>query len=329
VDDPYYNEPGTSPSRDKVSARQYVHMVREATIRHAIAGQLGKPSSIWKSVILDHFALTKGQIYEMAAKWVEEAPEVAAPCGYGDVGCKGIRSTMREAYREMQMAFDKLTFVKYLNDFESKFYPEDGEYDDDDEDIDDEDTDDEDEMKEESKQSEEKEDQEKLFLLELALKDPSIPMSKKQLKKLSQEDRQRRQEVEEEQYMNTLYQMCLKDASILNLFPSRVQKNEDFLKRVLAGNCQLLQYVSSVELMLKLIDSLPLPTEAMKIISLPEKEESKNNNSHNNNNNNTFSTFSFNPAPVSNAKSQYAFDFDYSESSEDSDVDENENENRL
>jgi len=65
VDEPYYNEPGTSPSRDKVSATQYKHMVREATLRHPIAGQLNNPSPIWKSVILDHFNLVKPQIYKI------------------------------------------------------------------------------------------------------------------------------------------------------------------------------------------------------------------------------------------------------------------------
>ena len=118
VDEPYYNEPGIG--QDNVSATQYKHMVREATLRYAIVGHLNNPSPIWKSVIRDHFNLVKPQICKVAAKWVKEAPEVASRCSYGNVGCQGIRSTMEEAYHLVQQAFDQLPIVQNLNDIESK-----------------------------------------------------------------------------------------------------------------------------------------------------------------------------------------------------------------
>mmetsp|Transcript_37843 Transcript_37843/g.50247 ORF Transcript_37843/g.50247 Transcript_37843/m.50247 type:complete len:139 (-) Transcript_37843:121-537(-) len=75
VPDPYFNEPGYSPSSDdqKRHSVVYDHQIRAATMKFAILEQLKNPSKIFRDCIINHFRLKKHRILKQIEEWKNEA----------------------------------------------------------------------------------------------------------------------------------------------------------------------------------------------------------------------------------------------------------------
>ena len=160
VEDPYYNEPGYSKDRNSgrlnSSAIAYRNRIREATLRFAMRDQLLNPDPVWRSVILQHFQLTKDSILQMAENWLEDLPycemvqKNGAPPNHSyNQNILGQRSSLEEAVNELKEILERIAFLEDINKFESKYYPLLGEDNDDDDDRSDDDTesDDDEELK--------------------------------------------------------------------------------------------------------------------------------------------------------------------------------------
>jgi hypothetical protein len=61
-----------------------VAIIRYGTVRHAMLGQLERPSPLFASAIRKHFAVVKGAVLTAVRRWVDEAPVGALPAGCFD-----------------------------------------------------------------------------------------------------------------------------------------------------------------------------------------------------------------------------------------------------
>lgn len=78
VGEPYFNEPGYEQERGTPTGDQnnrlYNQQIREATLQHAILGQLRNPSpGVFGDVIRAHFYLQREPLLQMCRRWLEEA----------------------------------------------------------------------------------------------------------------------------------------------------------------------------------------------------------------------------------------------------------------
>ena len=74
VKDPYFNEPGfdrqQGTSRGDESSRKYNFNIEQATLLHALYGQLRNPPIYFKDVIQRHFWIKRHDIIKQAEKWL-------------------------------------------------------------------------------------------------------------------------------------------------------------------------------------------------------------------------------------------------------------------
>eukprot|EP00727_Mastigamoeba_balamuthi_P011456 m51a1_g6933 putative baculoviral iap repeat-containing protein 6 (567) ;mRNA; r:197739-199553 len=103
VPQPFYNEPGyeclmATPDGDAQS-RQYNETIREATVQHAIIGQLRSPSPGFEEVIRVHMFLQQDRIAKQVAQWISEAE--ASP---------EHRERLERLSKEMREEFGKLSY---------------------------------------------------------------------------------------------------------------------------------------------------------------------------------------------------------------------------
>jgi len=101
VEEPFFNEPGFqsllgTSTGDKAS-KGYNATVREATLRHAIATQLERPSPVFKTVIDKHFKLKATEIQEQLRRWCAEADTSAGIIPGGGSGCSGSAASLSQA----------------------------------------------------------------------------------------------------------------------------------------------------------------------------------------------------------------------------------------
>ena len=76
VPEPYFNEPGYEKTigtpQGIASSRAYNSVIREATVRHAILGQLRSPTPGFEDAIRLHFFLLQNRVIEQCRRWAEE-----------------------------------------------------------------------------------------------------------------------------------------------------------------------------------------------------------------------------------------------------------------
>lgn len=98
VPEPYFNEPGFEKTigtpQGIANSRAYNRVIREATMRHAILGQLRNPTPGFEDAIRTHFFLLQNRVMEQCARWAEEDSS----------------STMRSLLEEIKEELKKLSF---------------------------------------------------------------------------------------------------------------------------------------------------------------------------------------------------------------------------
>ena len=104
VPDPYFNEPGYeqergTPRGDAHSASYNVPL-REATLKHAMIGQLKQPPPELADVIREHFRLKRPLIAAQCAQWLREAR--------ADGGGGAHAATLARLIAELDVELDKL-----------------------------------------------------------------------------------------------------------------------------------------------------------------------------------------------------------------------------
>lgn len=97
VSHPYYNEPGYEHQVGDRASTQYSQKIREATIRHAMIGQLRTPPAEFADVVRAHFRLKRRQIRQQCAQWIADAGS--------DTSHRGALSRLTS---ELEVELDKL-----------------------------------------------------------------------------------------------------------------------------------------------------------------------------------------------------------------------------